>query len=514
MVSVIAVCLLVSFALMPASADDASDSRPFAIHVVDRQTGRGVPLVQLRTVHQVRYVTDSQGYVALHEPGLMGREVFFHVKSHGYRYPKDGFGYAGVRLTLEPGGSATIKLQRINIAERIYRVTGGGIYRDSVLLGKSVPLSQPVLNGQVLGSDSVINAVYHGRIYWFWGDTNRPSYPLGNFHVPGATSRLPDQGGLDPSAGVNLRYFEGDDGFARPTARLPGKGPTWLSSLVVLTDRDGGERVYAHYVKVRKFLEVYEWGLVRFEDDTKRFVKVATFPLDAPIRPNGAHPVRDTDEDGVEYIYFAHPFPFERVRADWRALADAAQYEAYTPLLPGSTLDHPRLDRDAAGALRYAWRRAVPAVDRKTQDRLISGGQMRPEQALRRLRDMDTGRAIRAHRGSVYWNQYRNRWVMVFNEAGGVSSNLGEVYYAEADRLTGPWVQARKIVTHDKYSFYNPKQHPMFDQDGGRVIYFEGTYTAAFSRSPDRTPRYDYNQIMYRLDLSDPRLVRAMDREE
>jgi hypothetical protein len=96
---------------------------------------------------------------------------------------------------------------------------------------------------------------------------------------------------------------------------------------------------------------------------------------------------------------------------------------------------------------------------------------------------------------------------MIFHEAGGESSNLGEVYYAEADRLTGPWAMARKVVTHEKYSFYNPKQHPMFDQENGRLIYFEGTYTAAFSRSHQRTPRYDYNQIMYRLDLSDPRLA-------
>jgi hypothetical protein len=46
----------------------------------------------------------------------------------------------------------------------------------------------------------------------------------------------------------------------------------------------------------------------------------------------------------------------------------------------------------------------------------------------------------------------------------------------------------------------------MFDQKGGRVIYFEGTYTAEFSGNTDPTPRYDYNQIMYRLDLADGRL--------
>ena len=46
----------------------------------------------------------------------------------------------------------------------------------------------------------------------------------------------------------------------------------------------------------------------------------------------------------------------------------------------------------------------------------------------------------------------------------------------------------------------------MFDKDGGRVIFFEGTYTNMFSGNDDQTPRYNYNQIMYKLDLSDPRL--------
>src|SRR5262249_12799355 len=42
---------------------------------------------------------------------------------------------------------------------------------------------------------------------------------------------------------------------------------------------------------------------------------------------------------------------------------------------------------------------------------------------------------------------------------------------------------------------------------GGRIIFFEGTYTTTFSRNDDPTPRYDYNQVMYRLDLSDRRLA-------
>ena len=43
------------------------------ITVVDDRTGRGVPMVELQTVHNVRHYTDSRGMVAFHEPGLMGR---------------------------------------------------------------------------------------------------------------------------------------------------------------------------------------------------------------------------------------------------------------------------------------------------------------------------------------------------------------------------------------------------------------------------------------------------------
>ena len=200
------------------------------------------------------------------------------MTSHGYEVAKDGFGYRGLALPMTEGGSARIVIRRLNIAERLYRVTGAGIYRDSVLTGDRVPIREPLLNGQVLGQDSVLNAVYRDKIHWFWGDTNRPDYPLGNFHAPGATSELSGRGGLDPDAGVNLTYFLDDKGFARPTAPMPGDGPTWISGLVVLRDRDGHERMFANYVKIRNMLEVYQQGLVEFQPDSQRFEKVAQFP--------------------------------------------------------------------------------------------------------------------------------------------------------------------------------------------------------------------------------------------
>src|SRR5687767_12031959 len=96
---------------------------------------------------------------------------------------------------------------------------------------------------------------------------------------------------------------------------------------------------------------------------------------------------------------------------------------------------------------------------------------------------------------------------MIANQFGGKTSILGEVWYLESDQLLGPWDRAVKIATHDRYSFYNPIHHPFLDQEGGRYIYFEGTYSGTFSRENNFTPRYDYNQMMYRLDLSDKRLT-------
>jgi hypothetical protein len=458
---------VVLFAAAALFAAD-STSTPFAIEVVDDQTGRGVPVVELTTTSGVTFVTDSAGMVAFHEPALMNQRVFFHVRSHGYEFRRDGFGMRGIALDVTPGGSAQIKIKRLNIAERLYRVTGEGIYRDSVLLGRQPPTKQPLLNAKVTGCDSVQNAIYRGRLYWFWGDTNWPAYPLGLFHTPGATSRLPADG-LDPSRGVDLEYFVGENGFARAAAKMPGDGPTWIDGLAVLKDSDGRERLFAAFAKVRPPLTVYRRGICEWSDEKQEFEKVIEYEPDQPLIPFGHPVVRRAAGDETDYVYFGDPFPFVRVRATVDDFQQLKQYEGY---------------------VQNAWQRGVKA---------------NPAAELVQLRDVATKKNVRAHRGTVSWNAYRKKWIAIFVEEGG-TSYLGEVWFAEADSPQGPWADCVKIVTHDKYSFYNPKQHPYFDQDGGRVIYFEGTYTHTFSGNEHKTPRYDYNQIMYRLDLADERL--------
>ena len=468
----------------------------FEILVVDQENGRGVPLVELRTVNSAAWWTDSAGLVAFDETGLMGVEVFFHVQSPGYVYPIDGFGNRGVKLRPVPGGSATIKLRRMNVAERLYRITGEGIYRDSVRLGRPVPTRQPLLNGLVMGQDTVIATPYRDKIYWFWGDTDRVSYPLGNFAASGATSELPGRGGLDPGAGLDLNYFVDATGFSKPMCPDFGPGLHWIESVMTVPDEKGVERLVARVASQKGLVPAYAWHQAVFNDDTMIFESKVRWELTESH--DSSHPFRAT-VNGVDYLYL---YPNFRVPRRLDSLSNLSCYEALTCVagegkLPAASAV---VDRDAAGRPRYTWKPGAVRLDSGRLRQLISAGKLKPEEGWMHLHDIETGEPIPAGRGSVAWNEFRRRWVML------VSAQPGEIWFAEADTPAGPWAYARRVVSHGDYNFYNPTQHAFFDQEGGRVIYFEGTYTAAFSGAKAKTPRYDYNQIMYRMTLDDPRL--------
>ncbi len=490
---------LISSVLSQADAARASDV--FHVRVIDQETERGVPLVELKTVNNVSYWSDSAGSIAIREPALQGLTVYFRVASHGYEASADGFGYRGVRLVVEAGQSAVVRVRRLNRAERLYRVTGGDIYRDTILAGQESPIKEPLVNAKVYGSDSVVNAVYRNQIYWFWGDTNRPKYPLGNFHVPGAVSQLPNDGGLDPSTGVDLTYFKAADGFAKPTCKMPGPGPTWINGLVVLKHGDR-ERMFAMYVKVKPPLSIYERGIVEFDDSLQAFRKVKTLDASDHAWPSG-HPLK-TKIGGQEYVYFNSPLALLRVRATAEALVDSSQYESYTYLASGSRKDDYQVERQDNGELKWSWKRDTIPPNANLERTLIRESLLKPTERTFQLSEFESGRKVNVHGASIAWNEFRSRWTIIALEAGGESSLLGEVYYAEAPAPEGPWSPAIKVVTHDRYSFYNPKQHPMLAQQDGRFIYFEGTYTKMFSGNPTSTPHYDYNQVMYRLDLAKP----------
>jgi len=352
---------------------------------------------------------------------------------------------------------------------------------------------------------------YKGKLHWFWGDTGRPGYPLGNFGTSGATAPPPGPDGTNADVGIPLTYFVDENtGFSRPMFQLGRPGVVWVHGGTVLPDPEGRQRIVFHYARLKTLGETLEHGIAAFDDQKKNMAPVAEFPLDAPIHPFG-QTVRHV-EDGIEYVYFCTPYAITRVRATWEAFTDWKQYEAWTPLKTGTRridFDHPDFERDDSGRPAYAWRKATAPLKPNEQQRLIESGKLRREHAWIQTSDVENAKPVMLHTGSIRHNPYRKKWIMIAVRAGAPESYLGEVYYAEAPSLHGPWPKALKIATHPKYTYYNPVHHDFLDLEGGRLIHFEGTYTKSFSGNPVGTPRYDYNQLMYRVDLADPRIAKT-----
>ena len=489
-----------TWALLAAAALFGPRHPPAEIRAVDA-AGRGVPLVELETVHGVRLVTDNAGRAAFLEPGLIGRETWLTVRGHGYEVPADGFGYRGVRITPDPARPAVIRVNRTLPAERLCRLIGAGRWRDSAALGYAVP---PPLNGRVAGQDSVQAAVYKNRVFWFWGDTARLDRPLGLFRTAGATTPMPAPAD-DLSTGLPYDYFTGPDGFARATVPLPDRpeGVVWIDGLCVVPDETGTDRLVCHYSRRAGLAKQLDHGLAVWDDGAAEFRSVETLPADETWRRPRTHPI-DYAENGRRWLLFGSPTPNVRVPATLAAVRDPSRYEAFTCVAADGS-------PPAAGAPpAWRWQTDFPPVDSATERGWIDENRIDPRHARFCPADAaDPIARVTLHSGTVRRNAFRGKWILIAGRIGGETSHLGEVWYAEADGPVGPFAAAVKIAEHDRQSFYNVCQHPFLDRDGGRTVHFEGTFDNAFSGNPDRVPRYDYNQLLYRLDLTDPRLEPA-----
>lgn len=508
------------------------------MRVVDAATGRGVPLVELETVHAVPLVTDNAGRIAFAEPGLVGRELYFSLRGHGYELPADGFGFRGARVTPRVDRPVVIRVTRRVPAERLCRLTGEGRWRDSLLLGYEVSAARAGNPGLVAGQDSIQAAIHRERVYWFWGDTQRLDYPLGLFRMAGATTPLAavTDPAFDPAEGLDYDYFtDPASGFVRPMMPLPQRpeGVVWVSAVFTVPDVDGRERLCGHYSRRRGLREELEQGIAVFDDERAVFEPVRTLLPEETWRRPAGHPIVLEDE-GARWLLFGSPTPNVRCPATLRDVLDPARYEAFTcaadpppgesappdkAAAPGQTSSpeqatspgQPLVPRRAAdGRLDWRWQRELPPVDSTTERGWLRRGLLRPDEARFSPADAEAPeRRVLLHSGTVRWNAYRGRWILIAGESGGGPSFLGEVWYAEAPAPTGPFRRAVRIATHDRQTFYNVCQHPFLDRDGGRTIHFEGTYTNEFSGNPHQTPRYQYNQLLYRLDLAHPALMPA-----
>jgi hypothetical protein len=450
---ILLLCLLVTGAAL-------AQSPLCRIEVIDAENGWPVPLVELRTTHHLRYVTDNAGVIAFDAPELMGQETWFEVHGHGYSVPKDGFGMVGVRLTPEPGKTLQVKVTRSNLSKRLGRLTGAGLFAESQQLGQHLDWPE----SRITGCDSVQNAVHNGKHFWAWGDTLVARYPLGLFHMLSATTALQPFTSFEPPLKLRFDYFTDAEAKPRNVAEMAGSGPTWVSGYVSLKDQSGTAHLVGCYIKVKPPLTAYECGLCVWDDAAEKFNPLRTLwtlsdatPKQPPA-PEG-HPSFWTDADGTEWLLFGNPLPNLRCRASFEAWQDPQQWEVLKP-----------------------------------QATLV---------------DANGGKDVKPHTGSIAWNPFRKRWVTVFVQHFGEGSLLGEVWYAEAKNPLGLWGPAINVLTHDNYTYYNPRLHPEFTPEGSPILLFEGTYTAEFANKPQYTPRYNYNQILYRLDLDDPKLQPA-----
>ncbi|MBC8071786.1 MAG: hypothetical protein IAG13_25900, partial [Deltaproteobacteria bacterium] len=467
-----------------------SPEQLFRIDVRDDETDRGVPLVFVESADE-RWVSDSGGHIAIDPLDLDAAPLEVTVWSHGYGFADDG----ALTLAVAPGDALEIAATRTLPAERLYRVTGGGSYRDTVLLGQDAPLAQPVIAGLVVGQDSVFTALHRGTLRWIWGDTTRPAYPLGNFHASGATSLLPADGGQGPELGVDLSYFVDASGFSRamaPTETVPGEGVTWLGGLVSVPGDDGESHLHATFAMVRADFSKTRFGMLDYDDATERFVDGVDFDLTAPEQRYPHENAFIVAHDDGDWVYYHAPV---RIPARSEALLDPSTYQSFTPYLDAAAT---QIDRADDGRARYQWRDG--GIPYASADPALA-----PVDALDvHILDVQTGTAFEAHgNGSTEWNDFTGRWLRLITPRWA----LGETWLALSDTPMGPWVYATQVVTHTDYTFYNPRHHRLLDGEHGRRIYFEGTYTNTFSGNDDRTPRYDYNQVMYGVDVDRPELA-------
>ena len=199
-----------------------------------------------------------------------------------------------------------------------------------------------------------------------------------------------------------------------------------------------------------------------------------------------------------------------RVPATASVLATTADYQANTCLQPGSDAQHPRLNHEKNGTLRWLWQTNTGPVNPWIFARWPQQGKVKARQYIVPLRAVTTGKPVIVRADSVAWNPYLNRWLligestsamaattqkrmidgkpwvctagiylrrignrewMVVNNDG--SGSLEDIYATVGDTPLGPWVYAQRIVDFPLMSFYNPSQDVFFNRHGGRRVFLK-----------------------------------------
>ena len=520
---------------------DATEATPppFYIQVVDQETGRGVPLVLITTQDWVVWWTDSNGIATISESDLQpdpstGRsgDLWIYVSTWGYTDPANDpdAEFPGHGITVTPGSSARIELQRDILAERLYRFTGMGVFQDSLLAGIETPLADVTHAANVAGQDSTQVAVYKERAMYIFGDTLLRFDPFGVFSSTGASTTLD----VNASSFLELEYFSSDNGTS-PAQMVPvDDWFTWVQAFATLNPGTESESLLGFWATHDgDSMDTTAYGSMAWDEEAGYFQLLLNFTASAQTQyctnPNcsyvlweGAHSLVATASgepcnasDPGAFVYLACPTPLVRFPARAEAFQSFDLWESYTPLKEGETLAQtdPQLERDTdTGDLVYGWKLGTGALGPDDETSFIDRGLMTRAESMfwDATVDAKTGATLTLSGGDIQWSDHRQRWVYISQRNDDWE---GEVWYAEAATLVGPYDRAVKVISHDddddtcehdlgSYTFYNVVQLPFAAE--GSAIYVSGTFDAATDMENSaraNVPRYDYNNILYRLDL-------------
>jgi len=480
----ILVTLLVVVVLV-SSSSSSSSSRHIRIDVVDDKTGHGVPLVMLTTNFYTRYFSDSAGRVAI-ENDLENQNVWFSVLTDGYdlnvERTKGAVQYgspydAGIVVNLTNDEEHVVYMKRNQIARRAYRLTGQGLYRDSVLTNASIPDSArnramiDPLSG-VTGQDTLQVVNYQNAVWYFFGDTVCPRSARQNncdstgMYTVGAVSSTIEKARTDPPTFEYIAV----GGSPTPIAPLyPLEQNTWTAAMFTSSDE---KDMYAAYFKnpgdgaspseARQGMMIW--------NGTQMVELGNEWPRDTTLSLNGAHTIqvlspKDMASGMNDFAWFVNGAVSSRVR---RTRNDVANYSAFEKLDPPKS----------------------PSYSCNT----------------------------------VNWNTYAQKYLCLGDNKVGNNESFGgtvPLTIAWSDSLLGPYVNATVILDHGRtgMSCYNGLHLPHMDQD--QFVTVACTFTAMWSntnRTPNLwstclfgqnshqgcarvVPRYEYNNIVSKVDL-------------
>ena len=261
----------------------------------------------------------------------------------------------------------------------------------------------------------MIATVYQDRIHWFWGDTDRLSYPSETSRPPARPPRcLARADSRRRWASTSPISWAPMDSLPQ-CARISDPDSNGSNRSSSLPDESGRERLMARVSSQKGLEPAYAWHLAVWNDTLHHFEKRITWPL--RDGHDSAHPFRATAH-GTDYLFL---YPDLRVAA----LGCGDQPGALRSL----HLSHGQRGR---GPRRVR----IPAMAMAGRS-IASGTRRAPARGHRTGHPRCGDRApVSLNRGSVTWNAYRKRWIRI------ASGEPGQIWYSEALAPTGPWESA------------------------------------------------------------------------